>query len=123
MSPKKQDNKISQNLRCCDLQCSYRDDDDNGNTGTCITIMARITGLWASICFLFLSCLFDLISCPHSKVEESFQLQATHDLYYHGISPALRHYSYTVEAITDVPYDHLHYPGGKLRISNLIIPK
>ncbi|OEU10286.1 dolichyl-phosphate-mannose-protein mannosyltransferase [Fragilariopsis cylindrus CCMP1102] len=54
---------------------------------------ARRIGFWLSITFLFVSCLYDLISCPHSKVEESFQLQATHDLYYHGISPALQRHT------------------------------
>ena len=78
---------------------------------------ARRIGLWLSITFLFVSCLYDLISCPHSKVEESFQLQATHDLYYHGISPALQR-QYTLwlgdENDTTLPYDHIQYPGGTL---------
>ena len=82
--------------------------------------------LWIlSISLLFLSCFFDLISCPHSKVEESFQLQATHDLYYFGIRPAfqlqfssLREYkddnhNTTPDDTFDIPYDHLKYPGGK----------
>ena len=47
--------------------------------------------------------LFYLILCPHSKVEESFQLQAAHDLVYIGISPAF--------AKDPPPYDHLQYPG------------
>jgi len=51
---------------------------------------------------LFSSFLVDLILCPHSKVEESFQLQATHDLIYFGIRPAL---------LGETPYDHLQYPG------------
>jgi alpha-1,6-mannosyltransferase len=67
---------------------------------------------FALSCFLLsLVALLDLLLCPHSKVEESFQLQATHDLYYHGIGPALRQV-WTGE--TEVlPYDHLQYPGGK----------
>lgn len=60
--------------------------------------------------FLFCVCLGDLILCPHSKVEESFQLQATHDLFYHGIGPAWRH-SIQGDSVP-LPYDHLQFPGG-----------
>ena len=51
----------------------------------------------------------DLWLCPHSKVEESFQLQATHDLIYYGISPAIRSVLMTESA--SLPYDHLVFPG------------
>lgn len=47
--------------------------------------------------FLIATSVSALILCPHSKVEESFPLQATHDLYYHGSD--LEH------------FDHLQYPG------------
>ena len=68
--------------------------------------------LW-SACILFVSvALADLLLCPHSKVEESFQLQATHDLFYYGVGPAWRN-SFRGENVT-LPYDHLQYPGGKL---------
>ena len=64
-----------------------------------------------SVLLLFLVALFDLLLCPHSKVEESFQLQATHDLFYYGIGPALRQ-RWNGET-EQLPYDHLQYPGGK----------
>jgi hypothetical protein len=83
--------------------------------------MGRVgTGFWISAALLFVSSLFDLIVCPHSKVEESFQLQATHDLYYHGIGDAIQErYSSLLNNSTsiDLPYDHLQYPGGKLDIA------
>lgn len=66
---------------------------------------------WLASLFLTLVALTDLWLCPHSKVEESFNLQATHDLFYHGIGPAWR-YSIGEES-GPLPYDHLQYPGGK----------
>ena len=52
---------------------------------------------------LLTTSLYALVTCPYSKVEESFQLQATHDLYYLGLFPASN-----TELLL---YDHLSYPG------------
>jgi alpha-1,6-mannosyltransferase len=62
---------------------------------------------------LIASFLLDLLLCPHSKVEESFQLQATHDLFYHGVQPAISHFFGDVKN-EGLPYDHLQYPGGTI---------
>mmetsp|Transcript_51229 Transcript_51229/g.153907 ORF Transcript_51229/g.153907 Transcript_51229/m.153907 type:complete len:557 (-) Transcript_51229:367-2037(-) len=50
-----------------------------------------------------------LILCPHSKVEESFNVQATHDIFYHGFSPALS--SMIGNRDEPLPYDHIQFPG------------
>lgn len=74
-------------------------------------------GLFIGVTALFGVCLLDLILCPHSKVEESFNLQATHDIFYHGLTPAvLAQYNNYFRGGQDdeilLPYDHLQYPGG-----------
>ena len=80
-------------------------------TSVPVSSMRRI-GLAA----LILTSAVDLSICPYSKVEESFNLQATHDIFYHGISPALSAaWSTLVPTGGDpggyLPYDHLQYPG------------
>jgi len=49
-----------------------------------------------------------LFACPYTKVEESFGMQATHDLYYYGCRPAIRQ---LFSRGNGLPYDHLQYPG------------
>jgi alpha-1,6-mannosyltransferase len=56
-----------------------------------------------SKCFLTATTLYSLFACPFSKVEESFGIQATHDLFYEGIP-------FFLDSNTTT-YDHLQYPG------------
>ncbi|GAX14840.1 alpha-1,6-mannosyltransferase [Fistulifera solaris] len=56
-----------------------------------------------SKCFLTATTLYSLFACPFSKVEESFGIQATHDLFYEGIP-------FVFDRNT-IAYDHLQYPG------------
>lgn len=77
--------------------------------------MAKTSSMlkWMSFLFLALTSTVSLLQCPHSKVEESFNLQATHDLYYYGIGPAL-HATLGYSNKDDeslLVYDHLQYPG------------
>ena len=74
-------------------------------TSVPVSSMRRI-GLAA----LILTSVVDLSICPYSKVEESFNLQATHDIFYHGMSPALSA-AWSTRTGGDLPYDHLQYPG------------
>jgi alpha-1,6-mannosyltransferase len=52
-----------------------------------------------------------LIACPYSKVEESFNVQATYDLFTYGLSPALSASFGSLHQGVALPYDHLQYPG------------
>ncbi|KAL7579930.1 hypothetical protein ACA910_004930 [Epithemia clementina (nom. ined.)] len=84
--------------------------------------MDRLYRFLAQI-FIFIVSFSYLWICPHSKVEESFSLQAVHDLFYYGIHPGLLSHlpafgkwndNSTETATTTIelpPYDHLQFPG------------
>mmetsp|Transcript_24278 Transcript_24278/g.57494 ORF Transcript_24278/g.57494 Transcript_24278/m.57494 type:complete len:679 (+) Transcript_24278:97-2133(+) len=67
----------------------------------------------AAFSFLVTISFVDLWVCPYSKVEESFQIQATHDVYYYGINSNINNIGSTgSDGIEETPpYDHLQYPG------------
>eukprot|EP00980_Cylindrotheca_fusiformis_P004616 scaffold982_cov139-Cylindrotheca_fusiformis.AAC.29 len=89
-----------------------KNDNNDETTKKHTTMKNRPTAFQVSQFALFASFVVDLIVCPHSKVEESFQLQATHDLIYHGLPlQRLNPWRTTTEEEEDLPYDHLKYPG------------
>lgn len=89
-----------------------------------------------------LVCLADLLLCPYTKVEESFNLQATHDILHHGFRlekvrsqhitfPLYVHFLMRqVEVhVLFLQYDHLEFPGvvprtfvGPLLVSTVALP-
>ena len=90
------------------------------------------TTWWCSFRFLFFRLLsltllvvvslIHLRTCPYSKVEESFQIQATHDIYYYGIPLPISSSTFYnndddngsgSDSDNDYSkyYDHLQYPG------------
>lgn len=103
----------------------------------CRTMLSSQRCMKLSQLVLLIVALLALYTCPHSKVEESFNLQATHDLFYHGVEPAWRSLDVremlqvgdssttcaasnagvddvdTCGSNADSPYDHLQFPGGK----------
>lgn len=66
--------------------------------------------MWAFLVLAIISTV-SLVLCPHSKVEESFNLQATHDLFYIGVSPAFSSLWCNIDESESLPYDHTQFPG------------
>ena len=57
-------------------------------------------GLFRPWMLVLASAALHLSACPHTKVEESFNVQAIHDVVYLGV-------------VNTSSYDHLSFPGVK----------
>lgn len=116
------DTKINHHLTCLTTKSKVASDDCFGSNETFTTMVASttMTKTENSIAFrisqyiLFSAFLLDLFLCPHSKVEESFQLQATYDLIYHGISPSLAVFQSDDFSTKNLPYDRTWHDGCTL---------
>lgn len=60
-------------------------------------LVQRTAGIDVWGCILAAVLLVNIFAAPYTKVEESFNLQAVHDLCYHGLDFGV--------------YDHLDFPG------------
>ncbi|PWN87944.1 hypothetical protein FA10DRAFT_180963 [Acaromyces ingoldii] len=56
---------------------------------------------WMAVAALFVAAWTHVVVAPYSKVEESFSVQAVHDMLAYGLTPA---------GLAE--YDHLHFPGA-----------
>jgi alpha-1,6-mannosyltransferase len=66
--------------------------------------MARIE--WLAYLLIPISILIHLFISPYTKVEESFNIQATHDIIAHGIP------TNSADQFFSANYDHVSFPGS-----------
>ena len=61
---------------------------------------------WPFLALIPAAILIHLLLSPHTKVEESFNLQAVHDILVHGIPGS------NVDQFFKTNYDHVAFPGS-----------
>lgn len=66
--------------------------------------MAQLNWVFYSLILIFI--LYHLFVSPYTKVEESFNLQAIHDILIHGIP------SENYDQFLSANYDHISFPGS-----------